>query len=201
MAGEIDILIVDDDEDICQFMETLLSENGYRATTTTSPFGALDHLRDTSVHFHCVVLDVRLPDISGIELLEEIRQIDKDVPIIMVTGNPTVETAVDSLKHGVSDYIQKPFDNDLFIDTLSKILRERGVLLDSIEMLHKTIGSTIRAKRKEHNLTLKQLSQRTGLSVSLISQIERAESSASVASLYKLANALDVPITELFGDH
>lgn len=201
MVGDIDILVVDDDEDICVFMETLLSEHGYRATTKTSSFAALDLLREGAVTFHCVVLDVRLPELGGIQMLEEIRAIDKELPVIMVTGNPTVETAVGSMKYGVSDYIQKPFDNAFFIETLSRILRERGVLLDSIESLHTTIGSTIRANRKDRGWTLKQLSQRTGLSVSLISQIERAESSASVASLYKLANALDVRMTEFFGDH
>ena len=55
--------------------------------------------------------------------------------------------------------------------------------------------------RKERNLTLKQMSKRTSLSVSLLSQIERAESSASIGSLYKIALALDVRIAELFGDY
>lgn len=201
MAGEIDILVVDDDEDICTFMQSLLDDNGYRATTTTDPYQALDHLRDVSLNFHCVVLDVKIPQLSGIELLEEIRLIHKEIPIIMVTGNPTVETAVDSMKHGVSDYIKKPFDNSFFLETLERVLRERGVVVDAIEALHLTIGKTIRSHRKGRSWTLKQLSQRTGLSVSLISQIERAESSASVASLLKLANALDVRITDLFGDY
>ncbi|MCA9698029.1 MAG: helix-turn-helix transcriptional regulator, partial [Myxococcales bacterium] len=66
--------------------------------------------------------------------------------------------------------------------------------------LHITIGQRIREVRKKRELTLKQMGRRTNLSVSLLSQIERAESSASVSSLYKIANALDVRIVELFGD-
>jgi transcriptional regulator with XRE-family HTH domain len=67
--------------------------------------------------------------------------------------------------------------------------------------LHRVIGETVRNLRKEANLTLKQMARRTGLSVSLLSQIERAESSASISSLYKIAVALDVKIQDLFGDY
>ena len=69
------------------------------------------------------------------------------------------------------------------------------------ENLHRVIGETVRNLRKEHDLTLKQMARRTGLSVSLLSQIERAESSASISSLYKIAAALDVRIQDLFGEY
>ena len=67
--------------------------------------------------------------------------------------------------------------------------------------LHKIIGDTIRTMRKEKELTLKQMSRRTGLSISLLSQIERAESSPSISSLYKIAIALDSKIQDLFGNN
>jgi ribosome-binding protein aMBF1 (putative translation factor) len=105
------------------------------------------------------------------------------------------------MKYKVSDYIKKPFDVDEFNQTLEKILREKGLLTDPEEELLATIGKNIRRMRKDRSLTLKQMSRRTGLSVSLLSQIERAESSASVSSLYKLARALDVKLTKLFGEY
>jgi transcriptional regulator with XRE-family HTH domain len=67
--------------------------------------------------------------------------------------------------------------------------------------LHATIGRQIRDLRKQRGLTLKQMARRTNLSVSLLSQIERAESSASVSSLFKVATALDVRLTDLFGGY
>ena len=69
------------------------------------------------------------------------------------------------------------------------------------EYANRVIGETVRNLRKEANLTLKQMARRTGLSVSLLSQIERAESSASISSLYKIAVALDVKIQDLFGNN
>jgi len=198
VSRDIKILIVDDDQDICDYMELLLSQNGYEVQSLTKPELALDLIRE--VGFHVVVLDLMMPGISGMELLADIREYDSDLAIIIFTGNPTVDTAVQSMKHQVSDYIKKPFDIDEFNSSLETVLREKGLLVSSEERLLLTIGQNIRRCRKEQDLTLKQMSRRTGLSVSLLSQIERAESSASVSSLHKLAQALDCRLTDLFGD-
>lgn len=199
MSREINILIVDDDKDICEYMELLLAKNGYKVVTTQEPTSAVEILR--SDEFHVVVLDIMMPELSGMELLEEIRNFDNDIAIIIFTGNPTVDTAVKSMKFDVSDYIKKPFDIDEFTESLNKILREKGLLVDPAEQLLVEIGRNLRQERKAQDLTLKQMSRRTGLSVSLLSQIERAESSASVSSLFKLAQALDCRLTDLFGEY
>ncbi len=197
MSRDIKILIVDDDQDICEYMDLLLSQQGYRVETRQDSAAALELVRDSE--FHVVVLDIMMPGMSGMEMLEEIRKFDSDIAIIIFTGNPTVDTAVKSMKFNVSDYIKKPFDIDEFTQSLEKILRDKGLLIDPEEALLIEIGKNIRRRRKAQELTLKQMSRRTGLSVSLLSQIERAESSASVSSLFKLARALDCPVTEFFG--
>lgn len=197
MSREIKILIVDDDNDICEYMELLLTQSGYGVSTFQEPRQALDALKKEE--FHVVVLDLMMPEISGMEVLEEIRQFDSDIAIVIFTGNPTVDTAVKSMKFNVSDYIKKPFDIDEFTLSLEKILREKGLLTDPEEQMLKEIGQNIRRLRKDQDLTLKQMARRTGLSVSLLSQIERAESSASVSSLFKLTRALDCRLTDLFG--
>jgi DNA-binding response OmpR family regulator len=196
---DIDILIVDDDKDVCEYMELLLTPIGYGVTAVTDPTNAIDVLKQQE--YHVVVLDIMMPGISGMELLQEIRHYDDDIAIIIFTGNPTVDTAVQSLKFDVDDYIKKPFDVDEFTRSLDKILRDKGLLTDPEEALLETIGQNIRHARKSRSLTLKQMARRTGLSVSLLSQIERAESSASVSSLYKLARALECRLTEFFGEY
>ncbi|MCA9603804.1 MAG: helix-turn-helix transcriptional regulator, partial [Myxococcales bacterium] len=80
------------------------------------------------------------------------------------------------------------------------VMKKKGLMRSPEESLHRVIGETIRQLRKDRALTLKQMSRRTGLSVSLLSQIERAESSASISSLYKIATARDVRIQDVFGD-
>ncbi len=196
---QIKILIIDDDKDICEYMHLLLTQNGYDVTALTSPRQALETLREDE--FHVVILDIMMPELNGMEVLEEIRRFDTDIAIIIFTGYPSVDTAVMSMKYNVSDYIKKPFDVDEFNKTLENILRDKGLLVDPEEQLLLTIGRNIRLARKNRSLTLKQMSRRTGLSVSLLSQIERAESSASVSSLFKLATALDCPLTAFFGEY
>ena len=192
------ILIIDDDPDICAFMRTALEASGYAVDTLSDPEDALDQLR--AQEYHLLVVDLMMPRVDGIALIEKIRRVDTDIAIVVFTGYPSVDTAVEALKLQVSDYIKKPFDLDDFRDKISEILRKKGLLRDPEAELHRAIGQHIRQYRKDQDLTLKQLARRTGLSVSLLSQIERAESSASVGSLYKIATALGTPLTRLFGE-
>jgi len=92
----------------------------------------------------------------------------------------------------------KPVREDELVGAVNRALAAKGLSLLPEEELHRNIGTAIRDLRKKRALTLKQLAKRTGLSVSLLSQIERAESSASVTSLYKIAHALKIRLPELF---
>lgn len=193
----IRILVVDDDPDICEYMQLVLTSKDYDVETCTDPLLALESIERST--FHVVILDLMMPSMHGTEMLGEIRKLDSDLAIIIFTGYPSVDTAVTSLRYKVDDYIRKPFDIDEFQDSLERVLRERGLLIDPEEELLQTIGQNIRKTRKARSLTLKQMSRRTGLSVSLMSQIERAESCASVSSLFKMARALDCRVTDFFG--
>jgi DNA-binding NtrC family response regulator len=179
-------------------METFLAKDGFAVKALTSPQGAVEEIKTGK--YHLVILDLMMPQIDGIELLEQIRKVDSDIAVIIFTGYPSLETAVASMKLDVVDYIKKPFNPDEFSLVIERVIKRKGLARSPEEELHKVIGSSIRELRKESSLTLKQMARRTSLSVSLLSQIERAESSASIASLYKIALALDTPITSLFGD-
>ena len=179
-------------------METFLARDGFAVKTLTSPLDAVEEVRTGK--YHLVILDLMMPKTDGIEVLRQIRKVDTDIAIIIFTGYPSLETAVASMKLDVVDYIKKPFNHDEFREVIDRVMKRKGLARSPEEELHKVIGSTIRALRKERSLTLKQMARRTSLSVSLLSQIERAESSASISSLYKIALALDTRITRLFGD-
>jgi DNA-binding NtrC family response regulator len=196
-VSPLTILVVDDDKDVCEYLQDFLTADGYSVTLVNDPTTAIDTLRERE--YHVVVLDLMMPKLSGIDLLEQIRKVDDDIAVIILTGYPSLETATASIEHEVSAYIRKPFSIDEFRDALARIAKKKGLVLRREDELHLTIGRNIRELRKERGLTLKQMSRRTKLSVSLLSQIERAESSASVSSLFKVATALDVKITELFG--
>jgi len=196
-SSSINIVVVDDDRDVCEYLQDFLTADGYSVSCVNDPTQALDALRERE--YHVAVLDLMMPKLSGIDLLGQIRRVDDDIAVIILTGYPSLESATASIEHEVSAYIRKPFSIDEFREALSRIAKKKGLVLRREDELHMTIGRNIRELRKSRGLTLKQMSRRTKLSVSLLSQIERAESSASVSSLFKVATALDVKITELFG--
>ncbi len=197
-SQQIRILVVDDESDNAELFKALLIKEGYLVTALLDPTKVIATLKEGN--FHLVILDMMMPKLSGTEVLEQIREVDDDVAVIVATGFPTVETAVASLKLSASDYVKKPIDPVNFIETVKRVLEKKGITRDPEAELHRTIGRFIREGRTRQNLTLKQLARRTGLSVSLLSQIERAESSASISSLYRIATALRVRMSELFAD-
>ncbi len=193
------ILIVDDDRAICDYMQTLLERDGYQVKTLSDPTGVTPELKKND--YHLVILDLMMPKRDGIDVLREIRKHDKDIAVVIFTGYPNLDTAVASMKLDAVDYIKKPFNVDEFRAVIARVMRKKGLSLTPEEELHKVIGDTIRTYRKEKSLTLKQMARRTGLSVSLLSQIERAETSASISSLYKISVGLGVKVRDLFGNY
>ncbi|MFL5320984.1 MAG: response regulator [Myxococcaceae bacterium] len=193
---QIRILVVDDEIDNCEYLKLLLTKEGYEVTTLTDPTQAVETLKASD--YHLVVLDMMMPQMSGSEVLDQIRKVDTDIAVVVATGHPSVETAVASLRGQASDYVKKPVEPEQFLATIRDALSKKGLSKDPEADLHRAIGRTIRDARKTQELTLKQLARRTGLSVSLLSQIERAESSASISSLYKIASALRLRMAELF---
>ncbi|PRQ06422.1 response regulator [Enhygromyxa salina] len=193
------VLTIDDDANVCEFLRELLTADGCEVVSETDPQVGFERLKAQET-FHILILDLKMPGVEGIELLEQIRKFNKDIAAIILTAYPSLESATDAINLDVSAYMQKPFSGDEMRETIARVARKKGIVVRREDELHITIGARIREVRKKRELTLKQMGRRTNLSVSLLSQIERAESSASVSSLYKIANALDVRIVELFGD-
>lgn len=195
----VNILIVDDDRAICDYMQTLLERDGFAVKTLSDPTLVEDEVRQGA--YHVIIVDLMMPKLDGIEVLRRIRSMDSDVAVVIFTAHPNLDSAVASMKLDAVDYIKKPFNVDEFREVLARVMKKKGLARTPEEQLHKIIGDTIRTMRKDKELTLKQMSRRTGLSISLLSQIERAESSPSISSLYKIAMALDSRIQELFGNN
>jgi DNA-binding response OmpR family regulator len=195
---QIRILVIDDDKAICEYVTTILEKDGMSVTSLTNPLEAEEEVRNGS--YHMIILDLMMPKMDGIEVLRQIRKLDSDVAVVMFTGYPNLESAVATMKLDAVDYITKPFQVEELRAVVERVMIKKGLARTPEEQLHRLIGDRIRNMRKDQKLTLKQMSKRTGLSVSLLSQIERAESSASIPSLYKIACALDARMQDLFAD-
>ena len=108
MSGEILVHVIDDDEVFCAALARLLSVNGFGARTYGSAAGFLERL--DSLDRGCVITDLHMPGMGGMELLRRLMARTDDFPVIVLTGRANVATAVDALKEGASDFIEKPFE-------------------------------------------------------------------------------------------
>lgn len=196
-AAALRVLVIDDDAAIGALLEAVLGAEGYIVKTLDDPTAAEAAVREG--RFHLCLLDLMMPRQDGVATLERIRRVDRDLAVLIMTGYPSVETAVDAMKLDAMDYLRKPFTVEDLRAAVGRALRKKGLLRSPEEQLHRALGDAVRRLRHERGLTLKQLAQRTGLSVSLLSQIERAETSPSLSSLHRVATALDVRVYELFG--
>jgi DNA-binding NtrC family response regulator len=103
------ILIVDDEQLIRWSLSARLSREGYRIVEAETAAQAVDRARDG---IDLILLDYRLPDADGLEVLKRVKQTSPDVLVIMLTAHSSIETAVEAMKHGAYHFASKPFDVD-----------------------------------------------------------------------------------------
>ena len=125
------ILVVDDEPLVCQQLDRLYTHSGHEVTVAHSAEEALERLEKGDIDL--VVTDIRLPGLSGVELTKRMQETSPDVPVIVITGYADVETAVEVLKIGASDYVTKPFSAAAIQDS-SRMVLERTK--DLIEIRH-----------------------------------------------------------------
>ncbi len=198
MAGKqrLHILVVDRDEGNIAEVKNFLTDEGYQVETQTDLAQVVSEVKKG--RYQLVLLDVSPPETESVLLLQQIRGVDSDLCVVAMTSLPSVEIAVRTLKHQAFDYIQKPLELGELGEVIRAAIREKGLLVDLEARLNQVVGSRLREKRSALGLTLKQLANRTRLSVSLISQIELGKSAASMSTLHKLATALQVRMTYFF---
>lgn len=115
--------IIDDDEALRESLAFLLRAAQLEVKSYSSAKAFLDTLPDESLG--CVITDVRMPDISGIDLLRRLKELKIGVPVIVVTGHGDVALAVEAMKIGAADFFEKPFDDDLLLASVRSALREQ----------------------------------------------------------------------------
>jgi len=130
------ILVIDDDEDIRKVLSEILKDNGYNADSAETGGEAIRKAEEK--FYNLALIDIKLPDMNGVELLTKIKETKPKMRKIIITGYPTLKNAVEALNRGADAYIMKPLD---------------------IEKVLATIKEQLQKQRREQKMTEKQLVQ------------------------------------------
>ena len=117
---------MDDEKSQREILELILSGEGYDVTTASSGEAAMKFVADR--HFDLVLTDLKMTGMSGLDLLKELTDFDKSIIVLLLTAHGTVDSAVDALRLGAFDYLQKPYDREKLLDTISRALNKLSTL-------------------------------------------------------------------------
>src|ERR1700681_4749117 len=126
------ILVIDDEPDIRDSLEALLSSENYRVELAANAAEGMKRMEASP--FDLVLLDLMMPDKSGMQVLEEIRGRDRETPIFLITAYGSVEVAVNALKRGANDYFSKPWDNEKLLIEIEHMISKRQLEQENTEL-------------------------------------------------------------------
>ena len=151
--GKRHILIVDDEPLVRRSLSELLTLSGYAVSTAANGKEALGLLKD--YHADIVITDIKMPELHGLQLLKEIKSIDSDIPVILITSYGSIESAVEAMKQGAYDYITKPIVDSEIKIIIERLLKQRRLLEENIK-LREQLSTTQR--ERFHNIVGKSQS-------------------------------------------
>ena len=139
MASQGRILIVDDEQSLREFLEIFLRNEGYEVTTAGGGQEAIDRVDAIdrvggAGEFDLVLTDLMMPDVGGLEVLDAVKERFPDTQVLMITAYATADTAIEAMKKGAFDYIQKPFKNDEIRVVIAKALQQRQLLEENRQL-------------------------------------------------------------------
>ncbi|RPH84160.1 MAG: response regulator [Desulfobacteraceae bacterium] len=139
------ILIVDDELDMLELLELIITDRtSYQVVTVSDPLKVPELLQEGD--FDLLISDLRMPQMDGMELLDRVRQIDSQLPYIILTAYGTVESAIEAMRKGALDYITKPFRQEQILLTVEKALKFRRLQKENLAL--KKELETLRLKQQ-----------------------------------------------------
>ncbi len=140
------ILIIDDDQNICESVKMILEYEHYFVEVAYNAFDGLNKLKNTS--FNAVLLDIKMPEMDGLEAITKIKEIDDTISVIMISAHASLDNAIEAAKKGAYDFIEKPIDRDKLIITVrnavqqSALLQKNKLLKEKVESKYEIIGQS-----------------------------------------------------------
>ncbi|HEX7284439.1 MAG TPA: sigma-54 dependent transcriptional regulator [Vicinamibacterales bacterium] len=132
MRRNASVLVIDDEEIMRDILGTLLEREGYSVRLASSGQEGLDLAK--SLPFDAVIVDVMMPGIDGLQVLDELKKHDDDLPVLMITAYASMESAISAMKKGAFDYITKPFKNDEVLVVLQNAIERRQLVAENVSL-------------------------------------------------------------------
>ena len=139
-------LIVDDEPEVCNFFSYLLKRKGHRVVAAHSGSQAIDLLKQN--RFNVAVVDLKLPDLNGLQVLREIKKSQPSCEVIIITGYSTVKSAVEAIQSGAFDYVEKPFGDIAEMEALLERALNVRAHLEELSRSHEELGFVVGADKK-----------------------------------------------------
>ncbi len=146
------LLFVDDEESILDIADTYFSGRGYTVLTASNGREAVDVLGSNRID--CCFTDINMPEMDGLELAEYIRKHDNTVPVVVMTGFPSLDNTIHTLKNGVVDFLIKPVNLNQMELSVRRVLRERRLFIENV-ILSKEVEGKAKLEQLNHELTHK----------------------------------------------
>ncbi len=126
------ILLIDNEAGLCRMMEKILQDQGYQVKSFTSPLKAIEEFKKSA--WDLVISDIKMPGMTGLEVLQAIKTVQQDIPVIMITAYATVETSIQALRRGAYDMLTKPFEPDELVYRVKNALQQKLLLEENREL-------------------------------------------------------------------
>lgn len=219
------IVIIDDEERMCDSLSTLLTEDGYHVEAFQESAVAIESIRAGKVDL--VISDIKMPRMDGIDILRAVKEVDQDIPVILMTGFASLETAMEAITEGAYDYLLKPVEftylelavkralekrrSDhararllLDLEQSNKSLEKRVNELNAVYETSKSIGSTLNLEELLHQI-ISLASQVTDAQVGSVMLLDEAKEYLTIAAANGLSpdviNRTRLPIGESIAGH
>jgi len=203
---KIRIMLVEDNLPVAESIKNYLVLENLDVVIYGEASEALTALEKADCHL--ILLDLKLPRMSGQKMLKKMRQRGWTIPVIIITAYPSLESAIETFKLQASDYIQKPFTMSHLLRAINIVIEERGITVnkkrrisdDHGKILISKVGERIKSLRHRKKLTLEQLASEAGISPILLSKIETGSGSPSLSAVSRIAESLQTSLKYFFED-